>query len=291
MTLKFNNSDVQNVLFNGTQLEKLQLNGVTVWEHAQPVPGGTVIFEGTTPGTFDVTIPAPGIYYCTVVGGGGGAALSMHTTAHNAQTAMPSVGSLVCGGGTGAYISASVNFDRVTELKVTVGDKGVGHHTYQLDRVTGNTWYVYGGAGGDSMICSEITKVVLKANGGGRGKIDGKIVSSHTGNTWYSDFTVSTGAGGGRSWNNQTGITLSNVNAAQGNVGNLAENGWISDRYGSFTAESVVKLAPNMVSGYGAGGGGRATTNRVSNGTDNANWNYDQGTYGPNVGYVKIVKA
>ena len=52
-----------------------------------------------------------------------------------------------------------------------------------------------------------------------------------------------------------------------------------------------MKLAPNMVSGYGAGGGGRATTNRVSNGTDNANWNYDQGTYGPNVGYVKIVKA
>ena len=62
MTLKFNYSDVQNVFFNGTQFEKLQLNGVTVWEHAQPVPGGTVIFEGTTPGTFDVTIPAPGMY-------------------------------------------------------------------------------------------------------------------------------------------------------------------------------------------------------------------------------------
>lgn len=290
MTLKFNNSDVQNVLFNGTQLEKLQLNGVTVWEHAQPVPGGTVIFEGTTPGTFDVTIPAPGMYYCTVVGGGGGGALSMHTTDHNSD-AKPSVGSLVCGGGTGAYISASVNFDRVTALKVTVGDKGSGLHTYQLGKVSGNSWYVKGGVGGNSMICSEITKVVLKANGGGRGMISGQVSLNVPSGAWYQSFTYSTGAGGGWAWNNQTGVTVSNVNASNGNSGTLAQNGSIGNNYGSFTATAQILLAPNMVSGYGAGGGGTATTNRVQKGTDNANWNYAQGTYGPNVGYVKIVKA
>ena len=46
-----------------------------------------------------------------------------------------------------------------------------------------------------------------------------------------------------------------------------------------------------MANGYGAGGGGTGTVKRIQNGTDSANWNYAVGTYGPNSGYVKIVKA
>ena len=289
MALKFNNTDVDNVLFNGTQLEELQLNGVTVWTHTTPVPSGTVIFEQGTAGSYTVDIPSAGDYYCTVVGAGGGAALSMHTTAHNSG-AMPAVGSLVCGGGSGGYISATVRFDNACRLNITVGEQGSSYHNYRLGLSSGDTWYVNGGVGSLSKICSEATKVVMQANGGGRGMISGKVALTHSGSSWYSEFTYSTGAGGGWSWNNRTGITVYNVNSANGNNGNLAQDGSTSN-YGTYTATASLVLVPNMVSGYGAGAGGSATTKRVSGGTDSANWNHAQGTYGPNDGYVKIVKA
>lgn len=288
MALKLNGTDVQNVLYNGTQLEELQLNGTTVWTHTPPVPSGTVIFESGTAGTYDVVIPSAGEYYCTVVGAGGGGALSMHTVAHN-SSGFPAVGSMVAGGGTGGYIDATVRFESSCALKVTVGSAGSGYHVYKLNQVVGNSWYVYGGAGGLSNICSEVTKVVMQAEGGGRGRIDGVIKSAGTG-SWYSQFTVSRGAGGGWSWNNRTGITVFGITSAIGNTGNLAENGAVSG-YGTYTATASILLAPNMVTGYGAGGGGTATSKRISGGTDSANWNYAAGTYGPNSGYVKIVKT
>lgn len=288
MALKFNGTDVQNVLYNGTQLEELQLNGTTVWTHTAPVPSGTVIFESGTAGTYDVNIPAAGEYYCTVVGAGGGAALSMHTVAHN-SSGMPAVGSVVAGGGTGGYIDATVRFDNACALKVTVGSAGSGYSTYKLNQNTNDSWYVYGGAGGLSNICSELTKVVMQAGGGGRGRVDGIIKLTGTGN-WYDQFTITCGSGGGWSWNNRTGITVFNITSAGGFQGNLGQNG-ANTGYGTYTATASILLAPNMVTGYGAGGGGTATTKRISGGTDSANWNYAVGTYGPNSGYVKIVKT
>lgn len=290
MALKFNNTDVDNVLFNGTQLEELQLNGATVWTHTSPVPSGTVIFEQGNSGSYTANIPSAGEYYCTVVGAGGGAALSMHTVAHN-SSAMPSAGSLICGGGTGAYIQATVRFDSPCTLNITVGAKGQAYSYYKLNAVTGDTWYVNGGVGTESKICSELTKVVMQANGGGRGMIKGKVSTSSFSGNWYDGFTsYSVGAGGGWSWHNQSGVTVYNIVSAKGFDGTLAANGTVTG-YGNFTATASILLAPNMVTGYGAGGGGTATTKRVSGGTDSANWNYAQGTYGPNDGYVKIVKA
>ena len=287
MALKFNNSDVQNVLFNGTQLERLQLNGVTVWEHTQPVPSGTVIFEQGTAGSYDVNIPAAGEYYCTVIGGGGGAALSMHTS-----SSVPAVGSMVCGGGTGGYIKAAVYFDRACTLKVNVGNSGTGKHIYRLDAKSGDTWYVNGGVGSLSNICSELTKVVLQANGGGRGMISGKISGISNTENWYSQFTYSTGAGGGWSWNNQSGITVYNITSAVGSNGNFAQNGAVNtSSYGTYTATSQIAYLPQAGGSYGAGGGGTATTQRISGADDKASWNYNQSTYGPYAGYVKIVKS
>lgn len=291
MALKFNNVDVQNVLYNNTQLERLQLNGVTVWEHTPPVPSGTVIFELGTAGTYDVNIPAAGEYYCTVIGGGGGAALSMHTTTHNGQI-LPAVGSMVCGGGAGGYIRAAVYFDSPCALKVTVGNNGTSKHVYQLEATTGKTWYANGGVGSLSNICSEGTKVVLQANGGGRGMISGKISGvTHTGN-WYSQFTYSTGAGGGWSWNNQSGISVYNIVSAVGVEGNFAQNGSVSaSSYGTYTATAQVAYLQQAGGSYGAGGGGTATTQRISGSDDRATWNHTQSSYGPYAGYVKIVKS
>lgn len=287
MALKFNNADVQNVLYNNTQLERLQLNGVTVWEHTPPVPSGTVIFELGTAGSYDVNIPAAGEYYCTVIGGGGGAALSMHTSFN-----LPAVGSMVCGGGSGGYITAAVYFDRACTLKVNVGSRGTGKHVYRLDATSGNTWYANGGVGSLSNICSEGTKVVLQANGGGRGMISGKISgASHTGN-WYSQFTYSTGAGGGWSWHNQSGITVYNITSAVGTNGNFAQNGTVDTfSYGTYTATAQVAYLPQAGGSYGAGGGGTATTQRINGADDKASWNYTPSTYGPYAGYVKIVKS
>ena len=284
MALKFNNVDVQNVLYNNTQLEKLQLNGVTVWEHTQPVPSGTVIFELGTAGTYDVNIPAAGEYYCTVIGGGGGSALSMHTS-----NSLPAVGSMVCGGGAGGYIRAAVYFDSACTLKVTIGNYGQSYHIYKLD--TTGTWYVNGGFGSLSKICSENTKVVLQANGGGRGMISGKVSNSITG-AWYSNFTYSTGAGGGWSWNNQSGIRVYNITSAIGNNGNFAENGAIPmSSYGTYTATAQVALNPQSALSYGGGGGGSATTQRRQNLDDIASWDYNRSSYGAYAGYIKIVKS
>jgi hypothetical protein len=286
MVLKFNNADVQNVLYNGTQLERLQLNGVTVWEHSQPIPSGTVIFEQGTAGSYDVTIPSAGEYYCTVIGGGGGSALSMHTS-----DSLPSVGSMVCGGGSGGYINATVRFDRPCALRVTVGAAGTSYHVSRLSAASGATWYANGSVGSLSNICSELTKVVLQANGGGRGMVSGKISgATHTGQ-WYSKFTYSMGSGGGWSWNNQTGITVYNITSANGNQGNWAQNGAVPSSYGTYTATAQMVLTPNAQGGYGAGGGGSATTQRIQNADDSASWNHTQGLYGPYDGYVKIVKA
>ena len=287
MALKFNNADVQNVLYNNTQLERLQLNGVTVWEHTPPVPSGTVIFELGTAGTYDVNIPAAGEYYCTVIGGGGGAALSMHTSSN-----FPAVGSMVCGGGAGGYITAAVYFDSPCALKVTVGQNGRSRHIYMLDATTGSTWSANGGVGTLSNICSEGTKVVLQANGGGRGMISGKISDASTIGSWYSQFTYSTGAGGGWSWSNQSGIKVYNITSAVGTNGNFAQNGAINiNSYGTYTATAQAAYIPQAGGSYGVGGGGTATTQRISGADDKASWNYNQSTYGSYAGYVKSVKS
>lgn len=287
MVLKFNNVDVQNVLYNNTQLEKLQLNGVTVWEHTQPVPSGTVIFEQAASGSYEVNIPSAGEYYCTVIGGGGGSALSMHTS-----NSLPSVGSMVCGGGSGGYINAAVYFDRPCALTVRVGSSGSSNHSSKLNATSGQTWSVNGTVGSLSNICIEGTLVVLQANGGGRGKIDGKISgATHTGN-WYSKFTYSTGAGGGWSWNNRSGISVYNISSSVGNEGNFAQNGAVlSTAYGTYTATAQIAYTPLGGGGYGGGGGGTATTQRKQNASDTSSWNHTQNSWGPYAGYVKIVKS
>ena len=120
------------------------------------------------------------------------------------------------------------------------------------------------------------------------GKISG---TSHTGN-WYSQFTYSTGAGGGWSCNNQSGITVYNITSAVGTNGNFAQNGAIdTSSYGTYTATAQIAYIPQAGGSYGAGGGGTATTQRISGADDRASWNYNQSTYGPYAGYVKIVKS
>ena len=74
MTFKFNGITLDNSTTincdNHTDIGKLQLNGVTVWEK-QSVPSGTVIFNSSTAGTYTVNIPVDGNYQIIAVGGGG----------------------------------------------------------------------------------------------------------------------------------------------------------------------------------------------------------------------------
>lgn len=51
MELKVNNILVENVTYNGVELNELQYNGVTVWRREQPVEGDYLFFEFGTIGS------------------------------------------------------------------------------------------------------------------------------------------------------------------------------------------------------------------------------------------------
>ena len=78
MVLKLDNIDIHddtNITctdINGSILpvDRIQFEGVTVWEK-QTTPAGTIIFESSTAGTYNIEIPVDGLYQIIAVGAGG----------------------------------------------------------------------------------------------------------------------------------------------------------------------------------------------------------------------------
>lgn len=64
------------IFIGSSEINSLYKGSVNYFSKAQPTPPGptpgTVIFESSTPGTYQVTIPASGNYAITLVGGGAG---------------------------------------------------------------------------------------------------------------------------------------------------------------------------------------------------------------------------
>ena len=67
MTLNYNNNSVNDVKFNGDDVEILQFNGITVWERYTPP---VVLFESSAPGNYSLTLTKPTACSVVVVGGG-----------------------------------------------------------------------------------------------------------------------------------------------------------------------------------------------------------------------------
>ena len=107
MPLLLNGININNVLFNGNQLEQLQLNGTTVWTRKAPsvdIAPGTVVFQSSVPGMSQFTIEDEGTYNVRIVGAGGGGAAWLDRWGYLAGGWRASVAA----GGSGGYFYSSV---------------------------------------------------------------------------------------------------------------------------------------------------------------------------------------
>ena len=168
MPLLLNGTNINNVLFNGNQLEQVKLNGTTVWTRkatSVDVPSGTVVFESSTPGATQITIEDEGTYNVTIIGAGGGGVGWLYRWGTYPDQWRASCAS----GGAGGYFYQQILLTQGV-YAVLVGERGEADHsiinsnTASKPAIQGNvsassgtesslsgpagTWISYGGGGG-----------------------------------------------------------------------------------------------------------------------------------------------
>ncbi|MCM1260509.1 MAG: hypothetical protein NC222_06100 [Staphylococcus sp.] len=272
MVLKFNNNSIENVQYNGSDINVLQYNGTTVWER---VPTGTVLFESSTAGTYSVSVPVAGDYECILVGGGGGAAGSVHKS-----SVLPSYAAITVPGGSGAYIKATLTLP-VCTLNVVVGAKGTAKYINKIN-VGATNWTTTATAGTASYLKRTTdTKNILEAGGGGAGSLTVKTAATISGTTWR---TITLGTAGNWAYNTVTGVTQSNRTTVVGKTGTEDVKNLTSQTASKITATSS-PVASNL-STYGRGQGMTCYIN-------NEDWafTYNNTTYNSSDGYVIIKKV
>lgn len=255
MPLLLNGTNINNVLFNGNQLEQLQLNGTTVWTRKAPsveIATGTVVFRSSTPGTSQFTIEDEGTYNVRVVGAGGGGAAWLDRW--------------------GVYAN---------QWRASVAAGGSGGYYYAAVLLTAGVYSVSIGKGGDgvySMVNSNAAQrpsspASASATSGGDSYISGP------GGTWTS--------GGGTGGNCGLGF----ANAGVGGSG-LSSNG---NNGGSYFTNTGVQATSSYIDIYATGGGAKYSSYGKGGNADSEYYSSGpswlvKGTGGNN-GFVEVIKA
>lgn len=193
MALSFNGNilDTGNgaVTYNGIELDKLQLNGITVWESKLPI--NSEVFSSSSPQTTTFTVPYTGVYRIELVGAGGGCNTYLTYTAGSYYKGASA-------GGSGGYQRGLVTLTKDDVINITIGSLGTNNHS--------SSGYDTGAAG----------------TGGTTQVSNGFELNSYGGNGGHITLNNG-GAGGSTNYTKPTGSDLYIAQAINGNTGSFSE--------------------------------------------------------------------
>ena len=263
MPLLLNGTNINNVLFNGNQLQQVKLNGTTIWTRkatSTEWPSGYVVFDSiengvSKAGSTQITIKDEGTYNIIIVGAGGGGAAWLYRW--------------------GAYTS---------NWRASVAAGGSGGYFYKQILLTKGVYTVEVGKGGNE------NSYILNNDTSSKPSYPGTIIAANGGNSSLSgpagSWTSYGGAGGSCGNGTATGGS-----GGSGQTSNGGKGGSAFANYGTTrTTENGGSFIDTWANGgsnaskYGAGGS--ADSEYYAKGPS---W-LVRGNGGSN-GYVKIVKA
>lgn len=286
MTTSFKSEDINDLKYNTDAGDELLLDSDSLWvrpTHPEAISlnklkSGQVAYplNGHVPSTGDViSITQAGVYAITVIGAGGGAAITSY-----GNMAGTYGGAAIAAGGSGGYVQTKVNLTYGDTLTITVGN--VGRSVSKVIRgLTGNFDFT-GTHGGNTIVhlhgtrtrktgsssssteTYEVDEDIIVAEGGKRGRI---ILASYADGAQYGTKDIIGGAGGSGSVNSTFVSGWSKATILSGATGSTDHKFDLA-----VTDNSVIDCyldhTGSHITGYGNGAGGSAWKHTSKQGVD-----------------------